>query len=138
MEYINVNELLTGQTALPVPETVEDAAPLSHSFQFFCWIANQGYVLGQFSFNLNVECYISGRYLEYLLSECPKARAGVITITNQSKGRLRNQCTLKVQTIQAQSLTRRKMRVIKWRLDFGLVPDWLIGWHRFLDWSERE
>ena len=36
VEYINVNELLTGQTALPVPETVEDAAPLSHSFQFFC------------------------------------------------------------------------------------------------------
>ena len=36
MEYINVNELLTGHTALPVPETVEDAAPLSHYFQFFC------------------------------------------------------------------------------------------------------
>ena len=36
MEYINVNELLTGRTALPVHETVEDAAPLSHSFQFFC------------------------------------------------------------------------------------------------------
>ena len=89
MEYINVNELLTGQTALPVHETVEDAAPLSHSFQ-----------------------YISGRYLEYLSSEGPKARAGVITVTNQSKGRLRSQSTLKVQTIQAQSLTRRKVRVI--------------------------
>ena len=112
MEYLNVNELLTGQTALPVRETVEDAAPLSHSLQFFCRIANQGYVLGQFSFNLNVECYISGRYLEYLLSEGPKARAGVITVTNQSKGRLRSQSTLKVQTIQAKSLTRRKMRVI--------------------------
>ena len=36
VEYINVNELLTGHTALPVPETVEDAAPLSHYFQFFC------------------------------------------------------------------------------------------------------
>ena len=36
MEYINVNELLTGHTALPVPETVEDATSLTHSFQFFC------------------------------------------------------------------------------------------------------
>ena len=34
--HINVNELLTGHADLPVPETVEDAVPLSHSFQFFC------------------------------------------------------------------------------------------------------
>ena len=32
----NANKLLTGQTALPVPETVQDAAPLTYSLQFFC------------------------------------------------------------------------------------------------------
>ena len=34
MEYINVNELLTGHTALPVPETVEDAALYLIIFNF--------------------------------------------------------------------------------------------------------
>ena len=39
-----------------------------------------------------------------------KSKSRSNTITNQSKGRLRSQSTLKLQTIQAQSLTRRKIR----------------------------
>ena len=137
MEYINVNELLTGHTDLPVPETVEDAAPLSHSFQFFCWIANHGYVLGQFSFNLNVGCYISGRYSEYLLNECPKTKSRS-NHNNQSKQRETKKPVYIKSTINSSTKPHAPVNS-SYQVTFGLslVSDWLIGWHRFLDWSER-